>query len=311
MALEADILIENFRPGALDRLGLGYDTLKADNPRLIYCSEKGFLPGPYAHRTALDEVAQMMGGLAYMTGPPGRPLCAGASVIDVGGGMFGVIAILAALEARHRTGHGAFVQSALFETAAYFVGQHMAQQAVTGVAAQPMPVRVSAWSIYDVFTCADGEQLFIGVVSDTQWPVFCTALGLDDLIGDARYPTNAARVAARDTLLPAVRAAVGALAKGEVIARLEPTGLPFAPIARPEDLFEDVHLAQSGGLADVTLADGSATRLPVLPVEFAGARLGRDLTLAAAGADTATILAELDYSPRQIAALTESGAAGG
>ncbi len=308
LADDADILVENFRPGALDRLGLGYDALAAANPRLIYCSEKGFLPGPYAHRTALDEVAQMMGGLAYMTGPPGRPLRAGASVIDVTGGMFGVIAILAALEARHRTGHGQFVQSALFETTAYLVGQHMAQQAVTGQAAQPMPVRVSAWSIYDVFDCADGEQLFIGVVSDSQWPVFCRALGLDALHADERYRTNAARVAARDTLLPQVRAVVAALSKAEVIARLEPTGLPFAPIARPEDLFDDLHLNGSGGLAEVALEDGSVTVLPVLPIELAGARLGQGLALAAVGADTNTILRELGYDAEAATALRKTRA---
>ncbi len=308
LAAEADILVENFRPGALDRLGLGYDALAATNPRLIYCSEKGFLPGPYAHRTALDEVAQMMGGLAYMTGPPGRPLRAGASVIDVTGGMFGVIAILAALEARHRTGRGQFVQSALFETTAYLVGQHMAQQAVTGAAAQPMPVRVSAWSIYDVFTCADGEQLFIGVVSDSQWPVFCAALGLDALRDGARYATNAARVAARDTLLPQVRAVVGAFSKDEVIARLEPTGLPFAPIARPEDLFADPHLNGSGGLAAVDLESGTATVLPVLPIEMAGRRTGQGLSLSDIGAQTGTILAELGYDFEQIAALRDAGA---
>ena len=308
LAENADILVENFRPGALDRLGLGYDALAAANPRLIYCSEKGFLPGPYAHRTALDEVAQMMGGLAYMTGPPGRPLRAGASVIDVTGGMFGVIAILAALEARHRTGRGQFVQSALFETTAYLVGQHMAQQAVTGAAAQPMPVRVSAWSIYDVFDCADGEQLFIGVVSDSQWPAFCAALDLAALAGDARYASNAARVAARDVLLPHVRAIVGALSKAEVIARLEPTGLPFAPIARPADLFDDPHLRGSGGLAAVDVGGGQVTSLPVLPLEMAGARTGQGLGLADIGADTGAVLTELGYTADQTAQLRASQA---
>jgi crotonobetainyl-CoA:carnitine CoA-transferase CaiB-like acyl-CoA transferase len=128
----ADILVENYRPGAMDRLGLSYEALAQTNPRLVYCSAKGFLAGPYAERTALDEVAQMMGGLAYMTGPPGKPLRAGASVIDITGGMFGVIAIQAALEERHRTGKGQKVQSALFETTVYLIAQHMAQRPLQG-----------------------------------------------------------------------------------------------------------------------------------------------------------------------------------
>ncbi|MFT4054301.1 MAG: CoA transferase [Novosphingobium sp.] len=173
---EADIVIENFRPGTLAKLGLSYEELSKDNPRLIYCSAKGFLAGPYEKRTALDEVTQMMGGLAYMTGPPGRPLRAGASVIDITGGMFGVIGILAAVEQRHRTGKGSEVRCSLYETTAFLVGQHMAQQAVTGAAARPMPVRISAWAIYDVFETS--EQVFVGVVTDGQWRAFCAAFGL-------------------------------------------------------------------------------------------------------------------------------------
>ena len=263
LAASADVVVENFRAGTMDKLGLGYDTLAAANPRLIYCSEKGFLSGPYEHRTALDEVAQMMGGLAYMTGPPGRPLRAGSSVIDVTGGMFGVIGILAALEERHRTGRGQKVASSLFETTVYLVGQHMAQKAVTGQAAKPMPVRISAWAIYDVFETQDGEQVFVGVVSDSLWQKFCAAFGLAELGADPRYATNSQRVAARETLLPQVRALFRTFTKADLVARLERTGLPFAPIGKPEDLFDDPHLLASGGLGDVTLEDGTPTKLPL------------------------------------------------
>ena len=196
----ADILVENFRPGALDRLGLDYESCSASNPRLIYCSEKGFLPGPYENRTALDEVAQMMGGLAYMTGPPGQPLRAGASVIDVTGGMFGVIGVLAALEQRHSTGRGQKVLASLFETTVYLVGQHMAQFAVTGTPAAPMPARISAWAIYDVFETID-EPVFIGVVTDALWEKFCTLFGLADLWADQSLRENNQRVAARDRII--------------------------------------------------------------------------------------------------------------
>lgn len=287
----SDVLIENFRTGTMDKLGLGYAALKADNPRLIYCSAKGFLSGPYESRTALDEVAQMMGGLAYMTGPPGRPLRAGSSVIDVTGGMFGVIGILAAVEQRHRTGEGQQVNCSLFETTAFLVGQHMAQMAVTGVAAQPMPARISAWAIYDIFETADGASVFVGVVSDAQWKAFCKGFGLA-LGDDASLDLNNARVLARDRILPEVRALFKSFAKDELMAKLEVVGLPFAPVSRPEDLFDDPHL-RSGGLVPVTLADGRETFLPGLPLEMGGQRLGVTRDPPAPGADTEAVMAEL------------------
>ncbi len=309
LAASADIVVENFRPGAMDRLGLGYAALSAANPRLIFASEKGFLAGPYEDRTALDEVAQMMGGLAYMTGPPGRPLRAGASVIDVAGGMFGVIGVLAALEARHRSGRGMHVQSALFETTAYLVGQHMAQMAVTGKAAAPMPARVSAWAIYDVFKTADDDQVFVGVVTDALWQKFCVLFGLDDLWADESLRANNARVRARDTLMPRVRAELKRFAKADLIARLDGSGLPFAPIGRPEDLFDDPHLRAGQGLAPVTLDDGTQTFLPVLPIALDGERLGGG-TLPTAGADTDRVLAGLGFDGDAVAGLRSAGAVG-
>ncbi len=300
----ADIVIENFRPGTLDRLGLGYKALSETNPGLIHCAAKGFLKGPYENRTALDEVTQMMGGLAYMTGPPGRPLRAGSSVIDITGGMFGVIGVLAALERRHRTGKGGEVKCALYETTAFLVGQHMAQMAVTGKAAQPMPVRISAWAIYDVFeTKTENEQLFVGVVSDGQWVTFCRAFGLDDLGNDPAFALNNQRVLARDVILPRVRALFADMDRADLVAKLETIGLPFAPIARPDELFDDIHLNQSGGLMDVTIPGGAATRLPGLPIEFDGERAPLRHDIPEAGADGYAILRELGYSDSEIAAM--------
>ena len=303
---KADILIENFRPGALERLGLGYDLLAAQNPRLIYCSEKGFLPGPYEQRTALDEVAQMMGGLAYMTGPPGQPLRAGASVIDVTGGMFGVIGILAALEERHRTGKGQKVVASLFETTAYLVGQHMAQFAVTGKPAAPMPARVSAWAIYDVFQTRD-EPVFIGVVTDALWEKFCGLFGLGELWADDSLRANNQRVLARDRILPPIRALIAGMTRAEVIAKLDGTGMPFAPIGRPEDLFDDPHL-NTGGLESVTLDNGAETKLPTIPLEMNGQRPGGTSALPKAGADARAVLAGLGYDNQEIDQLIANGA---
>jgi len=309
LAADADVLIENFRPGALDRLGLGYEALSKVNPRLIYCSEKGFLPGPYENRTALDEVAQMMGGLAYMTGPPGRPLRAGASVIDVTGGMFGVIAILAAINERHTTGHGQFVQSALFETTIYLIGQHMAQKAVTGKAADPMPARISAWAIYDVFETRD-DPIFIGVVTDGLWEKFCKLFGLNDLWADESIRINNARVQARDRILPRIRELIAGFTRAELIDRLEGTGLPFAPIGRPQDMFDDPHLLASGGLEPVRLPDGTQTALPALPIMMNGRRPSTASTLSEPGADSRMVLAGLGYAPERIEALLAAGSVG-
>ena len=303
LCAQADVVVENFRTGAMDKLGLGYDALSQENPRLIYCSEKGFLPGPYENRTALDEVTQMMGGLAYMTGPPGRPLRAGTSVIDVTGGMFGVIAVLAAIEQRHTTGRGQKVSSALFETTVYLVGQHMAQMAVTGRAAQPMPVRISAWAIYDVFETRDNDHVFVGIVSDGLWQKFCDTFGLAELGADPRYKANNDRVAAREVLLPQVRDLFKSFTKAELIPKLERTGLPFAPIGKPEDMFDDPHLAASGGLGATTLPDGRATRLPILPIEMDGRRPSQGGSLARPGEHGEEVKQRLGIGAEDIEAL--------
>ncbi len=289
----ADVMIENFRPGALDKLGLSYAALRAVNPRLIYCSCKGFLPGPYDHRVALDEVVQMMGGLAYMTGLPGRPMRAGSSVNDILGGTFAAVGILAALEERHQTGVGKHVQSGLFETNAVLVAQHMAQAFISGENPPPMGIKRPAWPIYDIFDCADGEQVFVGVVTDTQWQLFCEKFGLDGLAGDPALDTQDARRAARDWVIPIVEEALRRYTKAELMDKCEALGLPFAPIAQPWDLFEDPHLAGSGGLVPLTLADGRTINLPAYPLALDGERLSLRRDLPTLGQHTDEILAEI------------------
>ncbi len=307
----ADVVIENFRPGTMERLGLGYAALSARNPRLIYCSEKGFLGGPYEERTALDEVAQMMGGLAYMTGPPGKPLRAGTSVIDVQGGMFGALGIIAALYQRQATGCGQNIVASLYESTVFLVGQHMAQYAVTGKAAAPMPVRVSAWAIYQVFDTGDGEQVFVGVVSDKQWKLLCEAFDLTAFAADRSLDTNNDRVAHKERILPVIKATFLKYSKAQLMAKLEKTGLPFAPIARPEELFDDPHLLAGNGLLPVTVTDGprrgESTRLPALPLEMDGQRFGVHRDVPRAGQHTREVLAEAGYDAKQIAALVADG----
>ncbi|MEQ8263774.1 CaiB/BaiF CoA-transferase family protein [Pseudohaliea sp.] len=311
LVADADVVIENFRPGAMDRLGFGYAQLSALNPRLVYCSLKGFLSGPYEQRTALDEVTQMMGGLAYMTGLPDRPMRAGSSVIDITGGMFGVIGILAALERRHRSGQGEQVTSSLFETTAFMVGQHMAQQAVSGEVPPPMSVRRSAWSVYDIFETADGERVFVGVVSDTLWQRFCEAFGLAEFAADPGLAKNNDRVRQRDRILPVIEALFRGLDKETLMARLESAGVPFAPINRPADLFDDPHLNATGALQTVTLTDGDnagqTTRLPALPLELHGAKFTLRRDIPRAGEHTREVLAALGYDEERIAALLADG----
>jgi crotonobetainyl-CoA:carnitine CoA-transferase CaiB-like acyl-CoA transferase len=303
----ADVVAENFKPGSMAKYGLDYASLSVANPKLIYASLKGFLPGPYDHRTALDEVVQMMGGLAYMTGRPGDPLRAGTSVNDIMGGMFGAIGVLGALIQRGITGRGQEIQSALFENNVFLVGQHMLQYAITGKAAEPMPNRISAWAVYDVFTVKNGEQIFLAAVSDAQWAVFCDVLGFADLKADARYSDNNARVSQRAELIPALRRRLAAFTAAELTAIFEKAGLPFAPIVKPEELFDDPHLQATGGLADVRLSDGpkagQMTRAALFPFTMDGQRLGVRRQPPRQGENTNELLQSLGLSAAEIAHL--------
>ncbi len=314
----ADVFSENFKSGTMDKLGFGYEALSTLNPRLIYVSHKGFLPGPYDHRTALDEVVQMMGGLAYMTGPEGRPLRAGTSVNDIMGGMFGAIGVLASLQQRARTGHGQQVASALFENNVFLVAQHMMQFAVTGKAADPMPNRISAWAVYDVFDVKDGEQVFLSAVSDTQWEIMCREFGFDDLKADPRLITNNDRVRAREWLIPDLRKRFAPLSAAELSARFEKNALPYAPITRPHDLFDDPHLLATGGLTPITIAADNTgagreieSRVALLPLALNGERLPLRTSPPRLGADTVDLLRSTGYSEAEIESLRADGVIGG
>jgi len=310
----ADVLTENFRPGALDALGLGWEALSNQYPRLVYCAMKGFLSGPYEHRPALDEVVQMMGGLAYMTGLPDRPLRVGSSVNDIMGGMFAAIGILAALRERDTTGRGKLVKSALFENTAFLVGQHMAQASITGIEPPPMSVKKPAWGVYDIFATKDEGQddarLFVGVVTDTQWQVFCRAFDATDLAGNRQLHTNAQRVAERAWLIPRIAEIFKAYTRKQLAQKLESIGLPYAPISRPIDLLDDPHLNHQGGMIALHDPRGYDLRAPGLPLELDGQRLEKRNEPPAISADAHPLLTRLGYGADEIDNLIREGVVG-
>ena len=300
----ADIVSENFKPGTMKKLGLDYESLKKINPRLIYVTLKGFLPGPYDHRTALDEVVQMMGGLAYMTGRRGDPLRAGTSVNDMMGGMFGAIGAMAALAQRAQTGEGQEVQSALFENNVFLVAQHMMQYQVTGKPAAPMPERISAWAVYDVFVVKDGEQIFLAVVSDTAWKIFCDVFQYQDLFDDPRLANNNLRVLARDWLIPLLRERLKDFSAAYLSDVFEKNALPYAPITAPHDLLDDPHLKATGGLAPMTLNDGRTVDTVLLPLSLNQERLKVRQSAPHLGEHNEPLLSSLGYSAEEIQKLS-------
>lgn len=302
----ADALIENFGPGTMERLGLGWEQARAINPRLVYCALKGFLPGPYAHRPALDEIAQFMSGLSYMTGPPGQPLRAGASVIDILGGVMGVVGILAALRRRDRDGVGGKVTASLFEAAAFLTGQHMAGEAATGEAPPPMPIRRSAWGVYETFACRDGKPLFIGITSDPHWRAFCAAFVRPGLLEDPRFATNTLRVDNREALREIVAGLAVTKTAADLAAMLDRANIPFSPVNTPSDLFHDPQIAVRA--LPVRMADGHIASFPALPIAIDGETPGLRRQPPALGQHTGDVLEQLGYDAARVAALREAGA---
>lgn len=299
----ADVFVENFRDQSLDKMGLSVAALREKHPALIVASCKGFLHGPYENRTAMDEVVQMMTGMAYMTGPSGRPLRIGSSANDIMGGLFSAFAVLAALLERKETGAGRSVRAGLFENCLLLVSQHMVQFDIEGREAPPMPEREFSWPVYDIFETADGRQIFVGAVTGGQWEVLCRAVGLEHLLDDPGLQTKMDQIGERDRTLPAFARAIAARSYAELADKFEAGGIPFSPINRPAQMFDDPHVMRPGGLRTSHLPDGNTFRAPGLPIEVDGDIPGPDrFDIADIGADTRAVLSELGLTETEIRA---------
>lgn len=291
----ADIFVENFRDETLAKMGLAPDQLRQTNPTLIVASCKGFLKGPYEHRAAMDEVVQMMTGMAYMTGPSGRPLRIGSSANDIMGGLFTAFGVLAALIQRGKTGDGAAIRAGLFENCLLLVAQHMVQFDIEGTESPPMPERVFSWPVYDLFTTQDDRQIFVGAATDGQWEKLCRGLGLEDMLDDPRLQTRPDQIAARDWTLPRIAAVVASHPYDEMTRIMEVNDLLFAPVARPVEMYDDPHVNRPGGLFTSEYADKKAFRAPALPVEMDGRPIvSRNVDIPSIGQHNAEIFGALE-----------------
>ncbi len=309
-ASASDVVLDNYAPGVLERLGVGYEPVSKLNPRIIYCSINGFLKGPYAHRPALDEVAQMMGGIAYMTGLPDRPLRIGASVTDISVATYGVIGILSALLQRNQTGRGQRLVSGLFETVVFWVGQHLAHFAMSGERPLPMPARKMGprfrWGVFDLFRAADEKQVFIGITSNRHWQTFCAEFEQTELGSHPELHDNEARTRARDWLLPRVQEIVGRYDGKELMNKLEKAEVPYAPVNTPADLYEDPYLMGHENRLLPVDTGHKTIRLPALPFESDEFQFSVRRQPPRLGEHTREILQELGLSNADIDRLAEN-----
>ncbi len=314
MATGADVVIDNYSYGAVDRLGLGYDVVSQTNPGLVWLSIKGFLPGPSESQPMLDELAQMAGGLAFMTGTEQKPMRAGASIIDIGAAAYGIIAVLAALRQRDTTGQGQRIVAGLYETSVYYVAQWMAtaqfgEQESVPLATMQQGTRMG-FSVYQLFDTLDGNRVFVGIMSDAHWVRFIKVFGPDTLLDDARFMASADRLVNRAELNAAIGAVLARYTSEDAMARLKTANIPFAPIRRPDQLHAEAHLRASGQLVETPFPNGKTGQLPKLPFRASGFDMPLRSEAPALGADTADVLAALGYSEDDLAALSGRRAIG-
>ncbi|AFZ69957.1 putative acyl-CoA transferase/carnitine dehydratase [Caldisphaera lagunensis DSM 15908] len=236
----SDVLIDNLSRGTLQNAGLGYEELKKINPRLIYASIKAYGYGPYENRKSLDYPIEVHSGLAYMTGLNDRPMRLGASIVDIGAAMFAVIGIMQKILEREKTNEGGVVDIGLFETALFFVGQHISTYQILGKPIKPINEEGFAWGIYDFFKTKDDKSIFIAVTTDKQWIDFCNALSLD-ICNDDRFKRNEDRYKNRSFLIPYLNKIINSFNSYELIKLLDKSNISYSILNKPWDLLNDEH----------------------------------------------------------------------
>ena len=309
LVARSDIVLDNFAPGALTRLGLDYAWGRVVNPRIIYCSVKGFLPGPYGDRPFLDELAQMAGGLAFLTGFENQPMRAGASITDIGAATYGVVGILAALYRRELTGEGDAIEAGLYETIVFWISQYITTAQVTGKNPAPRGSRNSGmgkamgWGVYQLFPTRDGKQVFIAVTGNRHWAGLCGALGFDDWKEAPEFNNNRKRSAEKRRIAERVQAAVQTYTYDEITERLYRALVPYAPVGTPLDIIDEKHLNEGQRWLPLKIGDRNF-KVPKLPLSMGRTRDFEVREQAAClGEHTDSILAELGYTGTEIEAL--------
>lgn len=306
---EADVLVENFRPGTAERLGVGYDDLREDFPTLVYCSIKGFNEGPYESFPALDPVAEALSGLMSVTGHADQPpVRSGTSVADMTASLYGAIAVLGALRQREQTGEGQKVTAPLFESTVALMGYWLSYTQAYDQIPEPLGAGHPNWAPYDVFRTSDDGWVFIGPSGQRQWVALCEALDLD-LHEDDRFATLDDRRTNIDALTAELTEALGAHDEETVVERLREAGVPVAPVNDTRDVCADPHLAATDALVEVTTTEGEErrVRIPRFPVQATGFDHVDSTDPPALGEHTEGVLSSLGYSADELASLREDG----
>jgi crotonobetainyl-CoA:carnitine CoA-transferase CaiB-like acyl-CoA transferase len=305
LAARADVLIENFRSGAMEAFGLGYDSLAQRNPRLVYCSVSAFgRTGPRAAEAGYEAVMQAFGGIMSITGEPGgAPVRCGVSFVDLTTGILCALGTLAALRLRETTGVGQRVDGSLLETAIALLNYQAENYLLAGEVPRPLGSAHPSLAPYRNFRCGDGQWVFIAGANDRLWKRLAGAIGLEALAADPRYATNLARVANREAVDREVETAVERFDRAELLDRLAAAGVPAAPVNSVDQLLVDAQ-ARSRPLMR-RMSHPRLGELPVLgmPLAFSGMDPAVRRHAPALGEHTDEVLAEHGYSPPEIAAL--------
>ncbi len=309
---EADVLVENYSPRAVDSLDIGYETLREVNPDLIYCSVKGFNEGPYQDRPALDPVAEALSGMMSTTGYPDQPPArCGTSVADMAASMQGALSVVSALRQRDHTGEGQHITAPMFESTVNLMGGGIAYSDAFGEPMSPWEGGgQSQWAPYGVFQTSDDKWIFIGPSSDRHWESLCEAMDVPDVAADDRFETLPDRREHRDELDDAFAEVFGSLTRDEILDRLEGFDVPNAPVNNTLEVADDPHLAATGGLAEIRAPqDGAEShRVPTSPIRSSGFSNPEATNPPKQGEHTEAVLASIGYSQERIDALRKRGA---